>query len=47
MLLAHVRTNLKVPMGPLAGEHRSFFTVVLVQGQDAWRIEAFHNTLIT
>ena len=47
ILLAHVKTNLKVPTGPLAGEHRSLFTVVLLQGQDGWRIEAFHNTLIT
>ena len=47
ILLAHVKATLKAPTGPLAGEHRSLFTVVLAQGQDAWRIEAFHNTLIT
>jgi uncharacterized protein (TIGR02246 family) len=47
ILVAHVKTTLKAPTGPLAGEHRSLFTVVLVQHQDAWRIEAFHNTLIT
>ena len=47
ILLAHVKTTLKVPTGPLAGEHRSLFTVVLAQGEDAWRIAAFHNTLIT
>ena len=47
ILLAHVKTMLNAPTGPLAGEHRSLFTVVLVQGQDGWRIAAFHNTLIT
>ena len=47
ILLAHVKATLKAPTGPLAGEHRSLFTVVLAQGQDAWRIAAFHNTLIT
>ena len=47
ILLAHVKTTLKAPTGPLVGDHRSLFTVVLEQGQDAWRIAAFHNTLIT
>ena len=47
ILLAHVKATLKAPTGPLAGEHRSLFTVVLAQGQDAWRIAAFHNRLIT
>ena len=47
ILLAHVKTTLKSPTGPLAGEHRSLFTVVLARDQDAWRIAAFHNTLIT
>ena len=47
VLLAHVRATLKAPTGPLAGEHSSLFTLVLVQDQDAWCIAAFHNTLIT
>jgi uncharacterized protein (TIGR02246 family) len=47
VLLAHVKTTLKAPTGPLAGEHNSLFTVVLVQRQDDWRIAAFHNTLVT
>jgi len=46
VLVAHVRTQLNAPIGPLAGEHRSLYTVVLVQEQDDWRIAAFHNTLI-
>jgi uncharacterized protein (TIGR02246 family) len=46
ILLAHAKANLKVPTGPLAGEHRSLFTLVLSQDQDAWRIAAFHNTLV-
>jgi uncharacterized protein (TIGR02246 family) len=47
VLLAHVKATLKAPTGPLAGEHSSLFTVVLVQEQTSWRIAAFHNTLIT
>jgi uncharacterized protein (TIGR02246 family) len=46
VLLAHVKSTLKAPTGPLAGEHRSLFTMVLVQAGDEWRIAAFHNTLI-
>ena len=46
ILLAHVKTLLNAPTGPLAGEHRSLFTVVLAEREDGWRIEAFHNTLI-
>ena len=47
VLLAHVKSILNAPAGPLAGEHSSLFTVVLVQGQDGWRIVALHNTLVT
>jgi uncharacterized protein (TIGR02246 family) len=47
VLLAHVKSLLRAPTGPLAGEHRSLFTAVLVQDQQDWRIAAFHNTLVT
>ncbi len=46
VLLAHVKGTLEAPAGPLAGEHNSLFTVVLVQRENAWSIAAFHNTLI-
>lgn len=46
VLLAHVKSTLRAPTGPLAGEHRSLFSAVLVQDQHAWRIAAFHNTLV-
>src|SRR5262245_14693652 len=46
VLLAHAKSALKVAAGPLAGEHRGLFSLVLVQDQDDWRITAFHNTLI-
>ena len=46
VLLAHVKSTLKAPTGPLAGEHSSLFTLVLVLDHDDGRIAAFHNTLI-
>ena len=47
VLLAHVKSTLKVPTGPLAGEHQALFSLVLVRDQDNWPIAAFHNTLVT
>ena len=47
VLLAHVKSTLKVPTGPLAGEHQALFSFVLVRDQDNWPIVAFHNTLVT
>jgi uncharacterized protein (TIGR02246 family) len=46
VLVAHVKSKLNAPAGPLAGEHASLFTLVLVRQQDEWRIAAFHNTLV-
>jgi uncharacterized protein (TIGR02246 family) len=46
VLLAHVKSTLTAPTGPLAGEHRTLFSAVLVQDQPNWRIAAFHNTLV-
>jgi uncharacterized protein (TIGR02246 family) len=47
VLLAHVKSTLTAPTGPMAGEHNALFTIVLVQDRDVWRIAAFHNTLVT
>jgi uncharacterized protein (TIGR02246 family) len=44
--VAHVKSRLNAPSGPLAGEHHALFTMVLVQDSAAWRIAAFHNTLV-
>ena len=46
VVLAHVTSTLNAPTGPLAGEHSSLFSMVLVQDQQNWRIAAFHNTLV-
>ena len=46
VLVAHVKSRLTAPTGPLAGEHGSLFTLVLVQRDNDWRIAAFHNTLV-
>ena len=47
VLLAHVNATLKALTGPLAGQHHSLFTLVLVQHETNWRIAAFHNTLVS
>src|SRR5258705_5492886 len=47
VLLAHVKSTLNAPTGPLAGEHNSLFSIVLAQDQNDWCIVPLHNTLIT
>ena len=47
VILAHARCTINAPGGPLAGEHASTITVVLLQHDDRYQITAFHNTLIT
>ena len=44
VLLAHATGVLRVPSGPLAGEHRAVQSLVLVRGGYGWEIAAFHNT---
>jgi hypothetical protein len=48
VILVHAQGQLQAPRGPLAGEHTSTISLVLVRpDQDAdWRIEGFHNTLV-
>ena len=46
VILAHATAVLRAPSGPLAGEHNSMLSLVLVRGGDGWEIAAFHNTLV-
>jgi uncharacterized protein (TIGR02246 family) len=46
VILAHATAVLRAPSGPLAGEHNSMLSLVLVRGADGWEIAAFHNTLV-
>lgn len=46
VILAHSTGILRVPSGPLAGEHGAVQSLVLVRGDDGWEIAAFHNTLV-
>jgi uncharacterized protein (TIGR02246 family) len=46
VILAHATAVLRAPSGPLAGEHNSVLSLVLVRGGDGWEIAAFHNTLV-
>ena len=47
VVLAHARMTVDAPAGPLAGEHRSTATMVLVEREGRYEIAAFHNTLVT
>jgi uncharacterized protein (TIGR02246 family) len=46
VILAQARSDLSAPSGPLAGEHSSVSTLVLVRDGKDWRIAGFHNTLV-
>jgi uncharacterized protein (TIGR02246 family) len=46
VILAHATAVLRAPSAPLAGEHNSVLSLVLVRGGDGWEIAAFHNTLV-
>jgi uncharacterized protein (TIGR02246 family) len=46
VILAHATALLKVPSGPLAGEHNAVQSLVLVREGDEWKIAGFHNTLV-
>ena len=46
VILAHATAVLRAPAGPLAGEHSSLLSMVLVRGGDGWEIAGFHNTLV-
>ena len=46
VILVQARGNLRAPTGSLAGEHSAIATLVLINQEMAWRIAAFHNTLV-
>ncbi len=46
VIIAQTRGDLSAPSGPLAGEHSSVSTLVLVRDGGEWRIAGFHNTLV-
>ena len=46
VILALSTGVLRVPSGPLAGEHNAVQSLVLVREGDEWKIANFHNTLV-
>jgi uncharacterized protein (TIGR02246 family) len=46
VILAHATGVLRAPSGPLAGEHGAVQSLVLVRGDEEWKIAGFHNTLV-
>lgn len=45
VILAHIKSTLDAPTGPIMGRHQALATAVLVRTADRWGIVAFHNTL--
>lgn len=45
MALAHVKSELNAPTGPMAGVHVARYSMVLARAAGGWQIVAFHNTL--
>ena len=46
VIVAHAAADLRAPSGPLAGEHSSVLSLVLVRGGDGWKVASLHNTLV-
>jgi uncharacterized protein (TIGR02246 family) len=44
--VAHVHAALSVPAGPMAGDHRARYSMVLTHDEERWQIASFHNTFI-
>ncbi len=47
VILAHSKSVLKIPGGPMKGEQLNRQTLVIVRDGDAWRIATYHNTLVS
>jgi len=46
LAMLHVRTEVNVPYGAMAGDHRAQSTLVLKQQSKGWAIASLHNTLV-
>jgi uncharacterized protein (TIGR02246 family) len=44
-IVAVVESTLDCPHGPLVGVHQARFTLVLVDHDGRWEVDAFHNTI--
>jgi uncharacterized protein (TIGR02246 family) len=47
VVVAHMRSHLSVPRGPMIGEHDALPSMTLVRDAGAWKIAAFHNTFVS
>jgi uncharacterized protein (TIGR02246 family) len=45
LALAHVKSELNAPTGPMAGLHIARYSMVLARAAGGWQIVAFHNTM--
>ena len=46
VVVAHMQCRLSVPRGPMTGEHDALPSATLVRDSGAWKISAFHNTVV-
>jgi uncharacterized protein (TIGR02246 family) len=47
LVLVHLRADLNVRHGHLAGQHLALSSAVLAQEGEGWAIASLHNTLVT
>jgi hypothetical protein len=46
-VLMHMRVEVHVPLGPMAGDHDCICSIVLQRRGEQWRIASLHNTLVS
>jgi uncharacterized protein (TIGR02246 family) len=46
-ILVHMRVEVHIPLGPMAGIHDCVCSAVLQRTGDQWRVASLHNTLVS
>jgi uncharacterized protein (TIGR02246 family) len=46
-VLMHMRVEVHIPLGPMAGDHDCMCSAVLQRRGEQWRVASLHNTLVS
>jgi uncharacterized protein (TIGR02246 family) len=46
-VLMHMRVEVHIPLGPMAGDHDCICSIVLQRRDEQWRVASLHNTLVS